>query len=309
METGGDTFMELTQIQYFNAAAHTGHFTRAAELLFVTESTLSRNINQIEAELGIKLFDRNGKRITLNQNGEIAMQYTDEIIRNYEEMLRELKDRQHTVSGNITFAMTFPDDEPSPYIDCIQVFMKEYPLVNIRKFSYGEQQVISELNYGRIDFAISQFPFSFGSIGWSPLFSDHLGVFLSKCHPFAQAKALSVNALQSEPFVIHNAANSDHEITTSLCRKHGFSPHIMYEGSGLALIIDMIRTNRAIHVCPSTRWQEILRKFPNLHDCTCFIPLEHETITCGIAYKEDRYRSKTVSLFLDALYAKFQTLI
>ena len=216
--------MELTQIQYFNAAAHTEHFTRAAELLFVTESTLSRNINQIEKELGIKLFDRNGKRISLNANGEIAMRYTDEIIRNYEEMLRELQDRQDTISGNISFAMTFPDDEPSPFSDWVREFMREYPLVNIRKFSYGEQQVISELNYGRIDFAISQFPIEFGGIGWSPLFTDHLGVFLSRTHPLSSHEMLTVKELETESFVINNVANSDHEITSSLCRKTGFSP-------------------------------------------------------------------------------------
>ena len=84
--------MDVLQLRYFKAVAETGSFTRAAESLHMTQSALSRSIAKMEDELGLRLFEREGNRITLNRFGERFLQDSASIISDLSDCVRAVRE-------------------------------------------------------------------------------------------------------------------------------------------------------------------------------------------------------------------------
>ena len=88
----GDDLMELLQLYYFKVLAEREHLTRTAESLMIAAPSLSATISRLENELGVKLFDRVGRNIRLNENGRILQRYVNEIFDALQNAKTELKD-------------------------------------------------------------------------------------------------------------------------------------------------------------------------------------------------------------------------
>lgn len=94
----GDDLMELLQLYYFKVLAEREHLTRTAESLMIAAPSLSATISRLENELGVKLFDRVGRNIRLNENGRILQRYVNEIFDALQNAKTELKDAGTTAS-------------------------------------------------------------------------------------------------------------------------------------------------------------------------------------------------------------------
>ena len=94
--------MELRQLKYFVRAAELLNFTQAAEDLYITQSTLSHQIKELENSLTVLLFDRVGKRVQLTEAGEIMLDYARKTIRQAEEGKQVLMDLNNVKTGKIT---------------------------------------------------------------------------------------------------------------------------------------------------------------------------------------------------------------
>src|SRR3546814_705013 len=122
--------MELRHLRYFIALAGSLNFTRAAERVHVTQSTLSHQIRQLEDEVGQRLFDRNGKRVMLTEAGESFLAYADRALAVIDQGLGELKQTVAPISDTVrigtthTFNLGFLPD-------CIALFLKQTTTVKL----------------------------------------------------------------------------------------------------------------------------------------------------------------------------------
>src|SRR5579875_1786359 len=96
--------MEWHQIQYFQMVAETEHFTRAAEILSISQPALSRAISKLEEELGVQLFDRTGRNIVLNKYGKMFLQRVERSIQEIELGKQEIHDMIHPDHGTISLS-------------------------------------------------------------------------------------------------------------------------------------------------------------------------------------------------------------
>lgn len=96
--------MELTQLRYFQTAAYYQHISRAAEELNISQPALSTMISRLEKELGVPLFDHNGRSIILNQNGQRFLQRVNHILMEVENSKRELQDIADEGDNSISLA-------------------------------------------------------------------------------------------------------------------------------------------------------------------------------------------------------------
>ena len=120
--------MELLQLRYFCRAFETQNFTKTASEFLVPVSNISQTIRKLETELGIKLFDRHGNSVTLNQNGALFYSYISKAVASIEEARLVLKERTGDISGKISILALANRDMVS---QCLTLFHKLYPHVEL----------------------------------------------------------------------------------------------------------------------------------------------------------------------------------
>lgn len=140
-----DKNMELRLLRYFLTVAREQSFTRAAEQLHVTQPTLSRQMAAFEEELGISLFRRNGKKITLTDDGILLKRRALEILDLEERTMAELKRRDDVVEGNITISCgEFAAMETLAEI--CRIYKEKYPRVQIALHTATADAVAEMMN-------------------------------------------------------------------------------------------------------------------------------------------------------------------
>ena len=149
--------MELRLLRYFLTVAKEQNFTKAAEQLHITQPTLSRQMAAFEEDLGIKLFIRNGKKISLTDEGILLKRRALEILDLEERTLEELKGKEEVVEGTITIGC----DEfaaVETLAEICKTYKEKYPLVQIVLHTATADAVYEMMNKGLVDIALFMEP-------------------------------------------------------------------------------------------------------------------------------------------------------
>ena len=142
--------MELTQLRYFQTAAYYQHISRAAEELNISQPALSTMISRLEKELGVPLFDHNGRSIILNQNGQRFLQRVNHILMEVENSKRELQDIADEGDNSISLAVS-----SSQFLQGMHAFMYQHPNYKWNQRVAENKEIAALLNRGQIDLAVT----------------------------------------------------------------------------------------------------------------------------------------------------------
>ena len=146
--------MELRVLKYFLTAAKLGNITKAAELLNVTQPTMSRQIKDLEYELGEKLFERTNYAIRLTPTGELLRERAEDIIAMSEKTVLDFKAlKEDEVSGNIAIACA-ESKNISFLAKCILRLKKQHPKIRYHLYAGDSERVLEKLDKGLFDFAV-----------------------------------------------------------------------------------------------------------------------------------------------------------
>lgn len=293
--------MNLTNLFYFSKVAEKEHITRAAEELHITQPALSRAISVLESELGVELFDRDGKNIHLNENGLIVRQSAERIFMELDDLQQKLQDSQAGLTGSVCIGSSFPGREPDLVQSCIFEFMQQFPDVSINYMQYSPQTLRKELEEHRIDIAITSMPIHSEDIEWRKVFVEKLGVLIAANHPLAEKAVLKITDLKEEKFFCNNSNSDTQDLTREFCHRAGFEPIIFFQGFFPELIGQAISQGRGVSFLAESRfrrdqcssvqygWQENLTFRPVEESYCCR--------TCGVAYMRKGYHSKAMRQF------------
>jgi DNA-binding transcriptional LysR family regulator len=293
--------MNLTNLSYFLKVAEKEHMTRAAEELHMTQPALSRAISALEAELGVEVFERDGKAIRLNENGVILRQSAERIFQELNELQQKLRDNQSGVAGSICIGSSFPGREPDLVQSCILEFMQQYPDVSINYMQYSPQKLIYELSERNIDIAITSLPVHSEEIEWQEVFTEKLGVLIAADHPLAQKAILKISDLKDERFYCNNSNSDTQDLTQEFCRRAGFEPIIFFQGFFPELIGQAVSRGKGVSFLAESRFNHD-QKFSTHYSWQsnlAFRSVEEDYCrrTCGVAYMRKSYHSKAMKLF------------
>ena len=146
--------MELRVLKYFLAAARLGNITRAAESLNVTQPTMSRQIKDLEDELGEKLFERTNYAIRLTSAGELLRERAEDILSMTEKAVQDFRAlRSDEVSGDIAIACA--ESKNIAFLaKCILRLKKQHPLIRYHLYAGDSERVLEKLDKGLFDFAV-----------------------------------------------------------------------------------------------------------------------------------------------------------
>ncbi len=244
--------MELRVLQYFLAAAREQSITGASEYLHLSQPTLSRQLKDLEEELGKKLFIRGNRRITLTEEGMILRKRAEEITQLVKKTEDEIALSDETVAGNI-FIGAGETDAVRYVIKAEQELRNEYPLVHFHMQS-GDRMTISE----SLDKGLADFGLVFGEIDSSKYesikipYSDTWGILMRRDSPLSKKKFIEPEDLWDKPLILSRQECTESALLPWFRREKDqlniigtynllFNASLMVEeGLGYALCLDKI---------------------------------------------------------------------
>ena len=230
--------MDFTSLRYFIVTAQTEHMTRAAQILHITQPTLSTAIRRLEAELGCQLFYRTGRGIQLNNCGRIFLEHAvqvDQIMSSCLTALREQEHADHFIRIACSRAPTNSQLLSRLLSEGINLAASTIP----RNWE-------SELIHNNLDLVIT-----FGRTARPGLEHDllchHRAVVVAgKGHPLAGREVVTPEELNCYPFCSNSAPHSLTYMARAACEAYGFSPRTVFQGRDASDMLSVIRSNRCL---------------------------------------------------------------
>lgn len=210
--------MELRTLQYFLAVTREQSILGAAQSLHLTQPTLSRQLREMEEELGKQLFIRSNRKITLTEEGMILRKRAEEIL----ELVKKTKDEitlpDKTIAGDITIGAG-ETDGIRLLIKAATILQEDYPSIHLHFVSGDRITVIEHLDRGLIDFGVI-----FGAINFSKYealkipYTEKFGVLMRQDSPLAKKESIYPEDLWDKPLIISRQTIQDSNIATFLGR-------------------------------------------------------------------------------------------
>lgn len=196
-----NTGMEIRQLRYFLDIAETEHLTQSAQNLFVTQSTLSHGLRQLELELDVALFDRLGRGLKLSQAGAQFRAYALRALKELEAGRMALADLSGLQSGTLTMGV-FPTFLNTVVPATVAAFNRDYPKVVVAVRALRAAPIEEQLLRGELDLGIGFHPTMHDDIETEPLFDERLLVVVHPRHPLAVHDTLTLQALAGLPLAL-----------------------------------------------------------------------------------------------------------
>ncbi|MCC8057004.1 LysR family transcriptional regulator [Cloacibacillus sp.] len=238
--------MELFQLRYFLTVAKYENFSKAAEELLISQPSISKAIKMLETELGVSVFERKGKRVTLNNAGKALRERLNGIMSTLDNLQNELSvaagAKQSTIIFNVLTASSLLPD-------ILLKFKKEYPLIN---FHLIQKSVAT-----KFDLCItSTLPDTLLNNGILVLGEDiKLAVPLTS--HFSLYDSVDLRDLRQENFMLLNKGYTLRTITSHFFDLCGYSPNIAFESDNPHVIRDLVEAGLGISLWPELSWGKI----------------------------------------------------
>ena len=292
--------MDIFQLQYFRAVAEAGSFTRAAEALHLTQSALSKSIAKLEDEIGLRLFEREGNRITLNRFGQRFLEDSGIALARLDDSVRAVREMAGLEQGEVRIAIS-----KDVFLDhLIQKFLLDFPNISFYCYLLSPEQMREALERGSIDLAVTTIRPMGTNIMWQELYLDQLEVMISAEHPLGRKKQLHLHQLKNEHFVVTNSNYNMENVIQQLCLQAGFEPKVLYDGTSTDMPMHFIASAKAIMITPRSITAGV-RQVIGTKEIICNIPLVNEypdmRKRVGVTFKEGHYQSAAAQEFYERL--------
>lgn len=229
--------MELTQLAYFVEVARLNNFTKAAERLKIAQPALSQQIRKLEQELGIKLFKRTGRGVTLTGAGEQFFIGAEKTLAEAQMAKDSVKGFINSPHGNIMVgALESMVQTRLPSL--LVAFSKKYPGIKVFIRENTTEPLLEALKRGELDLALAHTEVNYSSnidlappkgLCSKPLYQDELVLVVAKGHPLVNRKTISIKELREESFVSFKEGSGIRSQLLATCHKEGFELLITYE--------------------------------------------------------------------------------
>jgi len=291
--------MELQQLKYFREVAEREHVTRAAEKLFVSQSAISRAVTQLEGELGVPLFYRQGRAVVLSPYGRLFLEHVSQALSILEDGKRLLSEQTGEESGSVSLGFLHSlGIEMVPQL--IREYRRKHPRIQFTLLvQRSGEMLMKELVAGSIDLCFSV-PGMFGQsdVRWNHLLDEKLFIAMPKTHQLAARRSLNMKELSSEPFLALSPEHTLRIIFDKVCADASFLPKIAFEGMDVATLRGLIGAGLGIALLPPAA-----ARFAGVVE----IKLSQTPIRAlGIGWVEDRYLPASAIEFRKFVVSKFQ---
>ena len=239
--------MELRQLKYFVMSAEYLNFSEAAKHLYITQSTLSQQIKQLEFDLGFPLFLRNSRHIVLTEAGEEFLPYARKTIREAEDGVQCLHDLQNVKAGTLRVGVTY--SLSSVLTEGLLRFMRQYPKVKLEICYETVNRLLELLKSRKLDFVLSYKPLAdTPEIDSISLFENSLSAVVSSTHAMASMKGIMLEELGAYPLVLPSKELQARMMLERLMQGKEFRLASQVELNETNILLQMVATGNYVTV-------------------------------------------------------------
>jgi len=232
--------MTITQLKYVLAVAEYKNFTLAAEKCFVTQPTLSMQIQKVEEELGIQIFDRTKKPIQLTEIGQKIVTQSKNIV-NEADRIQDIVDQQKGFIGGEFRLGIIPTIMPTLLPMFLKNFIKKYPKVKLIIEELNTEDIIFKLNNGHIDAAIAATPLNEEKIKEIVLYFEPFVAYIPEHHHNFNKKEIEISDLNLDEILLLQDGHCFRDSILNLCKnnKNADQNHFQIESGSFETLIKL----------------------------------------------------------------------
>ena len=286
--------MTLNQLSYFVEVVKQRNFTKAAESIFVSQSTLSKSIRNMEEELHVKLIDRTTKGFMLTPEGKLFSEYADRMLKFYDSQLRDFKRSLTTVDKTLNVGLP-PSAGTAYFYSVIRQFMQECSEVKLNPIELPSKGIVEALNNDELDIGIILEPFEDDGFITKRAYSSNVMLCVNVEHPLAKRETISFADLENEPIIMLSKDYIFHDHVMERFEKAGVTPNIQFETSLRDLEYEMVAENYGVAFLPEILLEK--QKDERVKGIKIVDP-EFPWIL-SLIYRKDKYISKSMKKFID----------
>lgn len=243
--------MTLTQLNYILAVDRCRNFAQAARECFVTQPTLSMQIQKLEEYLQIVIFDRSKSPIEPTPMGKKVLEYAKKVMSGAQELEELSKSLRGEIRGEYLLAV-IPTLAPNVLPLFIKSFIDKYPEVELKIFEYQTNEIIRFLKEGKIDGAILAGPLDEKDLKEEHLFYESFKIFFSPNHPLLKKKVIDDKELDIREAWLLKEGHCLRSQVLQLCqyRKQSGKGHLFFEAGSLETLVNMVKSSIGFTVLP-----------------------------------------------------------
>lgn len=283
--------MEIRHLEFFLEVARQKSFGKAAQVLHISQPSVSKAVKELEIELGKTLFHRSNKFVQLTDAGEAILEQASQITASFKNIKSTLEGDENSQSGKIHIGLP-PITAITTLSSVLGEFQARYPRIQLHLYEYGPRRIESSLLDGLIDFGVftPESDVEFECIWFE---RDPHWLVVNSAHELAKRKSVRYRELDGQPLIIYTPEYKLHNIILERCRKAGAAPKIRLETTQLEMMTQMVAAGIGIALLP----EKICRKIDN--DSLVARPFAEDTVYLELAltWKRDRYLSSAAQQF------------
>ncbi len=284
--------MNYNQIEYFLAIVNCGNFSRAAEKMFLSQSSLSKQIKALEEELCTELFNRKGNICRLTEAGNIFLKYSLAAKQNHTEMLESIGTYNSSFFIIRLGSLPILSLPGYGFTALIADFQEQHLNYNVEYIERDQRTILGLLNNKELDFAILRTDnLDPEKYDVSPLCIDEFALLCSTKHPLANKECVELHDLAEENFLLLEQKSQLYHICIEALKNADIKPKIVYVNTRHNIILEMVAKNLGITIIPKNI-------FSGYEDTVRIIKIKEKiTSTVGIVCNKHAKQSKPCATF------------
>jgi len=245
--------MNIDRINEFLVLAKCLNYSKTAKQLYLTQSVLSRHINDLEEKIGAPLLIRNTHKVKLTQVGELFAQEAEKIVSQYDESMKKV--RAASAAYNKVLNIGYMEAAVKPFLkEAVENFSEAYPNITLELQAYHLDELIKALDEDRIDIAFATHvnESSFPGISSKHVLRDDLYVVMNKKHPLATRGEIDIMELSDEPLI--NLSQKQNpvacEFHIKMFNEHHAKYRMVKEAPNVETALFYVTLNKGIYIIP-----------------------------------------------------------
>ena len=242
--------MDFRQLEYFVTISREKNFTRTAEVLHVSQPSVTKAIKNLEAELSLKLIDRRQKHVTLTNEGKAFLLHAEQIMQAVEDTYRDMERFQLEKQGTVHFGIP-PMVEAYLFPDLFTSFKAMYPDMNLDVKEYGDStEVVAKAESGELDFGIIFSNDAIDQANKMLIMTDNMSLCVHPDAELSRCEAVSFDQLKHEHFIMQQSNTYQYQHVYESCVNSGFVPDILLCTTQLKTIKQLVANRMGISILP-----------------------------------------------------------
>ncbi|AYL97672.1 hydrogen peroxide-inducible genes activator [Mucilaginibacter celer] len=254
--------MTITQLEYIVAVDTYRSFVAAADKCFVTQPTLSMQVQKLEDNLGVKIFDRSKQPVVPTEIGIEIINQARIMLSESEKIKEIITDRQKELSGELRVGI-IPTVAPYILPKIIHGFIEKYPQVKLVVWEQTTEEIIQQLKLGMLDCGILSTPLHEASLTEIPVFYENFVAYVSKNSKLSKKKNIIPDDIDMEEIWILNEGHCMREQVLNICQRRkstrGFQ-HFEYNTGSVETLKRMVDQNNGATILPELALSELTEK-------------------------------------------------